>query len=260
MRLIGRPARVDHHAEHRVEQQRQHAAVHRIVAADVVPAELHASARRRRARTSSPDTAASAGCRRPAARAPGWPGRRPRPPRTGRAASPALRRGRRPAPRCRCRGRPTPRDPAARRMRGQEPAEPRTGLRRFEIREPAVLVVVGVDAACGSSSRHATRPPGCRGARSSDPGRARRRCTKHVLRQALPAAAHSRAPWRAGRRTHGRPRCPPTSRASPRRSARRGRCRSASSASRRCACRRRCSPTQIGTVSRLDSTSSLVRK
>ena len=72
-------------------------------------------------------------------------------------------------------------------------------------------------SACASNAG-----PGRRAARWSDRGPARRRCTKHALRQALRGVARSRAPWRAGRRTPGLRRYPPTSRAAPRRSARRG--------------------------------------
>ena len=136
-------------------------------------------------------------------RAPGWPDRHPRPPRTGSSsATSSSARSAASIPGVAV-GVGRHREILQPAHRRQEPAEPRTRFGR--------LRRAGSRRACrspGSTSRRDRRSSGRarQDVAAHDrliAARARRRCTKHVLRQALPAAARSRAPWRAGRRTRG---------------------------------------------------------
>ena len=146
---------VDDHAEHRVEHQRQHTAVHGVVAADVEPAELHAATRRRRRRTSSRGRAPSAGCRAGQAGHPVGRARHLRPPRTGPAAPTSSSTRSAAASQVSRSGSADTAKSCTRRIAVEEPAESRARVGGLELREAAVPVVVGVDVRVSAALAHA---------------------------------------------------------------------------------------------------------
>ncbi len=137
--------------------------------------------------------------------------------------------------------------------------------------EPRICEAVGVETALRTqTTRHlrrsragptSTTPAGpAQRSTTSGPGRVRPRRPRTAHRTCPRAPARRTARWAAGRRRCGSPRCPTSSRRGTRRPAWRGGTPSASSASRRRACRRSRRPTQTGIRSHSPSTSSLVRK